>query len=152
MLWHPETGVPLPRDVADWTGLAAGFCFALFNVLSRRARDVPLDQRVLVSFLGVVVIGALLAGTRLPATLGAAPAEAWGLLLLTGVLLLVVNLVVQFGLTHTPANRAIVIMLTEVGFAAVSSWYLAGEALGPREWAGGAMIIAASLFTTRMEN
>ncbi|MFO1345660.1 MAG: DMT family transporter [Rhodocyclaceae bacterium] len=153
MLWRPETGVPLPRDIADWTGLAAGFFFALFNVLSRRARDVPLDQRVLVSFLGVVVIGALLAGDRLPATF-AAPAvtgEAWGLLLLTGLLVLVVNLVVQFGLTHTPANRAIVIMLTEVGFAAVSSWFLAGESLGPREWAGGAMIIAASLFTAKME-
>ena len=73
MLWRPETGVPLPRDIADWTGLAAGFFFALFNVLSRRARDVPLDQRILVSFLGVVVIGALLAGDRLPATF-AAPA------------------------------------------------------------------------------
>lgn len=153
MLWRPETGVPLPRDVADWTGLAAGFCFALFNVLSRRARDVPLDQRVLVSFLGVVVIGALLAGTQLPATLvaPAVPGEAWGLLILTGLLLLVVNLVVQFGLTHTPANRAIVIMLTEIGFAAVSSWYLADESLGLQEWAGGAMIIAASLFTAKMD-
>ena len=154
MLWRPETGVPLPRDVADWTGLAAGFCFALFNVLSRRARDVPLDQRVLVSFLGVVVIGALLAGTQLPATLVSptVSGEAWGLLLLTGLLVLVVNLVVQFGLTHTPANRAIVIMLTEVGFAAISSWYLAGESLGPQEWAGGVMIIAASLFTTKMDS
>ena len=66
--------------------------------------------------------------------------------------MLVVNLVVQFGLTHTPANRAIVvIMLTEVGFAAISSWFLAGESLGPREWAGGAMIIAASLFTAKMD-
>ena len=67
----PRPGVPLPRDIADWTGLAAGFFFALFNVLSRRACDVPLDQRVLVSFLGVVVIGALLAGDRLPATFAA---------------------------------------------------------------------------------
>ncbi|MCK6406798.1 MAG: DMT family transporter [Rhodocyclaceae bacterium] len=150
MLWRPESGVPLPRDAADWIGLFAGFCFALFNVLSRRAREVPVQQRVLVSFLGVVVIGACLAGSALPAT-GAAPFDAWGLLLLTGLLLLVVNLVVQFGLTRTPANQAIVIMLTEVGFAAVSSWFLAGEMLGLQEWAGGTMIIAASLFTTKME-
>jgi drug/metabolite transporter (DMT)-like permease len=150
MLWRPESGVPLPRDAADWIGLFAGFCFALFNVLSRRAREVPVQQRVLVSFLGVVVIGACLAGSALPAT-AVAPLDAWGLLLLTGLLLLVVNLVVQFGLTRTPANQAIVIMLTEVGFAAVSSWYLAGEMLGLQEWAGGAMIIAASLFTTKME-
>ncbi len=151
MLWRPGSGLPLPHNAADWTGLAAGFFFALFNVLSRRARDLPLEQRVLVSFLGVVVIGGLLAGSQLPAT-AAAPAGAWVLLLLTGLLLLAVNLVVQFGLTHTPANQAIVIMLTEVGFAALSSWWLAGESLGLQEWAGGAMIIAASLFTTKMES
>ena len=61
-----------------------------------------------------------------------------------------INLVVQFGLVHTPANQAIVIMLSEVGFAAVSAWLLAGETIGVQEWAGGAMIIAASLFTTKM--
>lgn len=152
MLWRPELGLPLPRDAADWTGLAAGFFFALFNVLSRRARDVPVQQRVLVAFLGVIGIGALLAGPSLPASAIAAPSSAWLLLLLTGALLLVVNLVVQFGLTRTPANQAIVIMLTEVGFAAISSWLLAGELLGPQEWLGGAMIIAASLFTTKMES
>ena len=151
MLWGPETGWPLPRDTADWTGLGAGFCFALFNVLSRRARDVPLEQRILVSFAGVVVLGLLFAGTQLPATT-AAPASAWLLLLLTGGLLLAVNLAVQFGLANTPANQAIVIMLSEVGFAAISSWLLAGEMLGLQEWAGGAMIIAASLFTTKMES
>jgi drug/metabolite transporter (DMT)-like permease len=152
MLWRPELGWPLPRDAADWMGLAAGFFFALFNVLSRRARDVPVQQRVLVAFLGVILIGALLAGSALPASAIAAPTNAWLLLLLTGGLLLVVNLVVQFGLTRTPANQAIVIMLTEVGFAAISSWLLAGEFLGPQEWLGGAMIIAASLFTTKMES
>jgi len=153
MLWRPETGLPLPRDIADWYGLGAGFCFALFNVLSRRARELPVSQRILVSFLGVVALGAVLGGLDLPAAraVAAAPPALWGLLLLTGGILLAINLVVQFGLCHTPANQAIVIMLSEIGFAAISSWLLAGELLGPREWVGGAMIIAASLFTTRMD-
>lgn len=150
MLWRPQAGLPLPRDVADWYGLGAGFCFALFNVLSRRARDLPVSQRILVSFLGVVVLGTLLGGVDLPAT-SAAPVSAWTLLLVTGALLLAINLVVQFGLVHTPANQAIVIMLSEVGFAAVSAWLLAGETIGLQEWVGGAMIIAASLFTTKMD-
>ena len=149
MLWRPQTGIPLPRDAADWMGLGAGFCFALYNVLSRRVRDVPVDQRVMVSFAGVIVIGLILGGVELPATL-AAPGSAWLLVGMTGVLLLAVNLVVQFGLANTPANQAIVIMLSEVGFAAASSWLLAGEVLGLQEWAGGAMIVAASLFTTKM--
>lgn len=155
MLWRPESGLPLPHAAADWTGLAAGFFFALFNVLSRRARAVPVEQRVLVSFVGVVALGGLLLAIgdapALPA-LRTAPAAAWALLLVTGVLLLVVNLVVQYGLAHTAANRAIVIMLTEVGFAAVSSWLLAGELLGVQEWIGGAMIVAASLFAAKMES
>lgn len=149
MLWRTETGLPLPRDAADWFGLAAGFCFALFNVLSRRARDLPVSQRVLVAFLGVVVLGGLLGGIDPPAVL-AAPAVAWLLLLVVGALLLVINLVAQHGLAHTPANRAIVIMLSEVGFAALSSWLLAGETPGLQEWIGGTMIVVASLFSARM--
>ena len=61
-------------------------------------------------------------------------------------------MLVQYGLTHVAANRAIVIMLSEVGFAAIFSWLLAGELIGPREWIGGAMIVAASLFSAKMES
>ncbi len=35
--------------------------------------------------------------------------------------------------------------------AAASSWFLAGEAMGPKEWLGGAMIVAASLFSGRLD-
>ena len=64
-----------------------------------------------------------------------------------GLVLLAINLIVQFGLTHTPANQAIVIFLFELVVAAVSSWLLAGERMSTQEWIGGAMIIAASLFS-----
>ncbi len=49
-----------------------------------------------------------------------------------------INLVVQYGLTQTPANHAIVIFLFELVVAALSSWLLAGEAMGLKEWLGGA--------------
>jgi drug/metabolite transporter (DMT)-like permease len=62
------------------------------------------------------------------------------------------NLVVQYGLARIAANSAIVIMLSEVGIAALASWLLADEALGLREWVGGAMIVAASVFSARMES
>jgi drug/metabolite transporter (DMT)-like permease len=32
---------------------------------------------------------------------------------------------------------------------ALAAWLLADEALAPREWLGGAIIVAASLFTAR---
>ncbi len=160
LLWRAGAGLPIPQDLADWFGLGAGFFFALYNVLSRRVNQVSIEQKSLVAFAGAALCGLLLAfllgeGTALWQGLaaGKVPAAfAWGILLLVGAVLVVVNLVAQFGLTHTSANRAIVIMLAEVGFAAVSSWLLAGETMGPREWLGGAMIVTASLFSSKVES
>jgi drug/metabolite transporter (DMT)-like permease len=78
--------------------------------------------------------------------------SAWLLIAVIGCVLVIANLIVQFGLARVAANRAIVIMLSEVGFAALAAWLLAGEAPGLREWAGGAMIVAASLFSAKMES
>lgn len=151
ILWQPQIGLPLPEHGADWLGLYAGFMFALFNVLSRRVQSIAIEAKTMVAFLGVVGTGVVLMllgyGTpRLPD----APA-LWALLAALGAVLIVANLVVQFGLSRVASNRAIVIMLSEVGFAAVSSWLLADEALGLREWIGGAMILAAGLCSARME-
>lgn len=152
ILWHPEAGVPVPHSGADWLGLGAGFSFALFNVLSRYTRDDRIEVKSMVSFAGVVVIGMMLilAGVGIPRPPG--NASAWFMLGLIGFVLVIINVVVQHGLTRLPANRAIVIMLSEVGVAALSAWLLAGETFGLRETLGGAMIIAASLSSARMES
>ncbi|HQT25105.1 MAG TPA: EamA family transporter, partial [Burkholderiales bacterium] len=73
------------------------------------------------------------------------------LLAIMGVAIFAVNMVMQYGLSNAPANRAIVILLFELVVAAVSSYVLAGEAMTLREWAGGALIVAASLFSGKME-
>lgn len=151
MLWQAQTAFPLPQDFADCLGLGAGFSFALFNVLSRRHAGLGIEAKSMVAFAGVLLVGIplLLAG-------GASvhwPAQgfAWGLLFLIGLVLLLVNVVVQFGLARVAANRAIVIMLSEVGFAALAAYFLTDEALQLREWVGGAMILAASLFSAQLE-
>ncbi len=151
VLWQPRAGWPVPKDAADWLGLGAGLSFALFNVLSRQAQGVCIEIKSMAAFVGVLVLGGLLMffgiGTpRLPAL-----PSAWLLLGLIGFVLVLANLVVQYGLARVAANRAIVIMLSEVLVAAVSSWLLADEALGLREWAGGVMIVAASVFSAKME-
>lgn len=151
ILWHPEAGMPVPRNAADWLGLGAGFSFALFNVLSRYIKGITIEAKSMVSFAGVIIVGLGLAAAGFTATLRPAAVSIWLLLGLIGVVLVLVNLVVQYGLERVPANRAIVIMLSEVGFAALSSWLLADESFGLREWSGGAMIIAASVFSAKME-
>ena len=40
MLWRPEGRMPWPSSQAEWLGLAAGFLFALGNVLVRRLQEM----------------------------------------------------------------------------------------------------------------
>ena len=68
-----------------------------------------------------------------------------------GLAILLANGAVQYGMALTPANRAIVIMLTELVFAALGAWFLAGEGLAPREWLGGTLVALASLLSARAE-
>lgn len=150
ILWEPGMTIPVPRERADWLGLAAGFSFALFNVLSRYARNVAIETKSMVSFAGVALVGATLLAAGFGNAVAPASGGTLGLLVLVGVVLVMVNLIVQYGLGRIPANRAIVIMLSEVGFAALGAWLLAGEAIGLREWIGGAMIVTASVFSARM--
>ncbi|MFZ4537970.1 DMT family transporter [Propionivibrio sp.] len=152
MLWHPRIGLPVPKDGADWLGLGAGFSFALLNVLSLKAQRVSIEIKSMVAFSGTMLIGGLLMLCGIgQLQLPAAP-SAWLLLGLIGFVLVVVNFVVQYGLARVAANRAIVIMLSEIGFAALAAWFLADEALGLRDWVGGAMIVAASFFSAKMES
>ena len=146
-------GLPLPTNAAEWLGLSAGVGFALSNVLTRRIRSAPIALRSLWVFAGVVAWSMLHAIHE-----GASPnivltlnGQAWLLVAGIALLLLLATFTVQYGLAHTPANRAIVILLSELVVAALASRLLAGEAMDLREWIGGAMIVAATLFSGRLE-
>lgn len=146
MLWNPGVGLPWPAVPAEWLALLAGIAFAGSNVLVPKTTHVETGVRSFYIFSGSVLLGlaaALLLGQPL-----ALPAPAWPMLMLVpmiGVTMLLCNWIVQFGLTKTPANQAIVIYTSELVFAALSGWLLAGEALGWKEAAGGALVIIASL-------
>ncbi|OIO78492.1 MAG: hypothetical protein COS39_06130 [Hydrogenophilales bacterium CG03_land_8_20_14_0_80_62_28] len=154
MLYDLDGGLPFPANMAEWLGLSAGFTFALSNVLARKLKQVPTERRSVWIFAGVLLIALLpVAGEGdLAARLAALTGFDWTLVVLTGGLLVLATFSVQYGLAHTPANRAIVILLTELVAAAFFSWYWAGEAMGVQEWLGGALIVAASLISGRMDN
>ena len=90
--------------------------------------------------------------------LGFAPAQipsvfsVWTMLVAIGAVLVGASLIAQYGLARVASNRAIVIMLSEVGFAALASWLLANEVPALRDWIGGAMILAASLLSAKSKN
>jgi drug/metabolite transporter (DMT)-like permease len=61
------------------------------------------------------------------------------------------GLALQYGLSRMAANRAIVILLFELVVASVAAYFLAGETLAPRDWIGGAFIVAASVASGWLE-
>jgi drug/metabolite transporter (DMT)-like permease len=148
-----EGGFPLPHNAPEWLGLSAGIGFAFTNVLTRRLKSAPIALRSLWVFAGVVAVSTLYA-TAEGATPGAVrvlDGDGWGLVAVIALALLLATFTVQYGLAHTPANQAVVILLTELVVAALSSRWLAGEVMDIHEWIGGAMIVAATLFSGRME-
>ncbi|BAN35497.1 hypothetical protein SCD_n01676 [Sulfuricella denitrificans skB26] len=154
MLWRPNLGLPLPQNTAEWMALSAGLTFAATNVLSRRAEASDIWLKSLSVWVGVSVLS-LLALIYQPATLAALPmlpVSGWMWLLLVSILIFAVTLTVQYGLARAPANQAIVIFLFELVVAAVASYLLAGEVMTAQEWLGGAMIVAASLFSGKLEH
>lgn len=153
MLWHPGGRWPLPYNAAEWLGLGSGLSFALANVLSRKASGIDEAVKSASVWAGVALVAlpvAILTEHPLRA-LAAMDAQTWLLVGMVALILFCVNLVVQFGLARTTANRAIVLMLSELIFAAASSYFLAFEQIGWRDWLGGAMLVVAALCSGRLE-
>lgn len=147
MLWKPAIGFPWPQARAEWLGLAAGFLFALGNVLVRRidtlgdaAKSIAIWAGVTVAALVHLPMSALPAGAALAVALAHA-----GIVAAIAIALVAMGLALQYGLARMPANRAIVILLFELVVAAIAAYLLAGEVMRPRDWLGGSLIVAASL-------
>ena len=151
MLWDPRMGLPLPRSLAEWGGLSAGAMFALSNVLVRKSAGYAIETKTLAVFAGCTALGALaMLFDPPPAAMAARVVEHALLLTVLAVVLLSVNVAVQYGLTRIVANRASVIYLFELVVTALSAWLLAGEVLTLNEWCGGALIIAAGVMSERI--
>jgi drug/metabolite transporter (DMT)-like permease len=154
MLWSPQFGIPVPGSPAEWAGLAGGMGFAMSNVLilktSRVLPDMKPEMRTATIFGGAALFGAfasLFEPMSAPPT-GAHLGTAALLVLGLGLLLASNNMLVQYGLSRVPANRASIIMLFELVVTALSAWLFAGEIPGSREWTGGACIVLASALSS----
>jgi drug/metabolite transporter (DMT)-like permease len=151
VLKTPEVDWPVPASLPDWLGVAAGFAFAVTNILLRRLRAAPGESRALAMFGGcALVAGATaLAGTALGA-MAPPPAAtgwlAWAALLGAGFVL--ANVCLQYGAARLAASATSVIMLSEVLFASVSSVALGAGSMNTRIWIGGTLIVLAALWSS----
>jgi drug/metabolite transporter (DMT)-like permease len=100
---------------------------------------------------GVVAVAlAYLPFSALDASTALAKARTAPLIVLgVGITLFAMSLALQYGLSRLPANRAIVILLSELVVAAIAAYLLAGEVMRPQDWFGGALIVVAACFPAR---
>lgn len=149
MLYDPKlNSLPMPRNQAEWLALSAGMGFSLTNVITRKSSHLSLRAKSFAVWAGVAGMSICC----LPFVQDSFPPPSyfsvanWLVMGLIALLLLAATLFVQYGVSKIEATRASVLFLFELVVAAIASYYLANEAMTIREWAGGALIIAAAVF------
>lgn len=152
MLWEPQLGLPLPQNLSEWIGLSAGMSFALSNVVSRRAAHLNVESKSYSVLLGTVLLTVPFLSWQdgMPAQLLALGAHNWLMLGLLGITLCATGYAVQYGVTNLLSNRAMLLFLFELVVAAISSYFLAGEAMQLRDWLGALLIVSASLLSGKL--
>jgi drug/metabolite transporter (DMT)-like permease len=152
MLWEPQLGLPLPQNLSEWIGLTAGMSFALSNVVSRRAAHLNVESKSYSVLFGTVLLAVpfLWWQDGMQAQLPALGAYNWLMLGLLGITLCATGYAVQYGVTNLLSNRAMLLFLFELVVAAISSYFLADEAMQLRDWLGALLIVSASLLSGKL--
>ncbi|MDE2117046.1 MAG: DMT family transporter [Betaproteobacteria bacterium] len=153
MLWQPSLGLPLPQNRAEWIGLSAGIGFALTNVLARRIQHLSVNFKAASVWFGtaLLTVFALLYHGGFTSQVRSIAPSLWVLVLLVALVLCATSFTAQYGLTSLPANQSIVLFMFELVVAAAAAYFLAGEKMDAREIIGAVLIVAASLFSGKMD-
>lgn len=149
MLWNPQLGAPWPQDRADLFALSAGFAFALSNVATRGVQQAPIATKLFCVFFGVTAMAAviiLVLSVPVPRVSGATVSGAVALGFFG---IMVMTWLIQYGVTHIPIYRSAVITFVELVAGAISQALLTEEVVLPREWLGGALIVAGAYLAAR---
>jgi drug/metabolite transporter (DMT)-like permease len=152
ILWEPDMDFPFPQNISEWLGLSAGMGFALSNVTSRRAAHLSVEAKSFSLWLGTVMLTLplLLWQGGLVGQVMAINTQSWLLMALMGIVLCATSFAVQYGVTHMSANRAVVLFLFELVVAAITSYFLANEAMDLNDWIGALLIVSATLLSGRL--
>lgn len=137
-----------PLAASDWLALSAGLAFALNNLATRAAEQVPLASKAVVGFIGSAALGGLfcwLQSTVLPAV----NAHQWLQLAGFGLFWLAAMGAAQYGFSHVEASRAAVLVVIELLVAVLTAAWFGDRGLGLREWLGGSLVLAAALIAAR---
>ncbi len=136
---------------ADWLAISSGFAFALTNVLVRKIGDTPIIYKMLVSWVGVIVI--TLMGLILSSTIIQIPEFSSNALWLAAVVgifgMIPMTFFAQYGVTHLPLHQSATLFLFEVPIGAISAALLSQEIMTGQEWLGGGLVMLAAWLTAK---
>jgi drug/metabolite transporter (DMT)-like permease len=148
LLLGGDGGLPLPRNVGDWSALGAGFCWGMTLSLIRARPNVNPH----LSTLSAIGGAALLSGLAALVTGAGAPSDGSfspGLMIAVAVfgsMIMWPSIIGQlWGARLVPATRAALLTMSELLVATVSAALLIGTTLTTLSMIGGLVIVAAVL-------
>ncbi len=145
-----ETGIPVPRGVADWMGLASGVAWGLALVYIQRTASRRNFDRIFAAFIflaPVYYLMTLLPGSRVSVGMEGALLTDWAMMLVALALiwlLPVVGLTV-YGASRLDPGRVAIFLMLEIVIGLASAAWLLDEPFGAREIIGATLIGAAML-------
>jgi drug/metabolite transporter (DMT)-like permease len=164
LLLGSDDSLPIPQNLGDWFGMAAGFLWALSLVLIRGKPDLNPSLHTTALFIfgaPLACIVALIMPDTIHSIAETAPHTdggvasgltsarlAWALAVALGFGLLVLapSVFAQvWGARLLPSGTAALLTMSEILTATLSAILLAGSELTPAAFLGGAMIILAAL-------
>ena len=151
VLWPTDKLETLAFGLPEALGLLGGLSFAFTNLMLNRYASVASEGRSLSMFVGGAAFSGLIA-TALsfagPVGLVGFPPLSFGpwvgWLLALAVFYLSANLSLQYGAGRLMPRVTALVLLSEVVFAAGSSWALGAASLTPQVLLGGALIVGAA--------
>ncbi len=151
VLKEPGSPWPVPSTLADWLAIAGGFSFALTNIFLRKLAHTPPPARMFAMFAGGAAMALVAGGVGMGLGVASAVptvAAPWVLMaLLLSVAFLASNAALQYGAPLLSAHTTALIMSSEVLFASFSAAALGAGQLNSRVWLGGALIVAAAVWS-----
>jgi len=129
----------------DWLAVSAGLGFALNNLATRAADQVPMTSKTVAAFFGSALfagLACLLFTERMPVL----EVQVWLWIVVFAIAwLLLATLAAQYGVTHLPASKAAVLVVFELIAAVLSVAWLNDEPIGLRTWIGAGMVTLAAV-------
>jgi drug/metabolite transporter (DMT)-like permease len=138
----------------DWgIGVASAFAFAFYLLCSKRGLDRHPPATVLVHSFAIAALFWMIVTPPWRIVAAHYPLALWGMFLALGIFstlapfLLFIN-----GLERLPAPEAAILATFEPVVAVVTAWVFLSEGLRPIQWAGAALVLAATVMATMWES